>query len=41
MESCENNGKKKIIGPDKVPVEVCTILRVICIDWLKDIFIKC
>ena len=32
--------KKKAVGPDGVPVEVCKILGNVCIRWLKDLFNK-
>jgi len=32
--------KKKVVGPDGVPVEVWTILGDVSIKWLKDLFNK-
>jgi len=32
--------KKKAVGPDGVPVEVCKILGDVSVGWLKDLFNK-
>jgi len=40
MGGCEGDKEKKVVGPDKVLVEVWKMLEYVGVRWLKDLFNK-